>query len=699
MKKVFVFSLAAVLLFSCAKQEVVSQAHLSPETVPDPWTGTILEETPVEGGVQASVMAGFPETKVQLEMNGTGTYASLSWRAGDQFRMVALKGSSVGSSVYTTVEDGGNVAFEGSSLSNSGFGDTGFYCTSPASAYHGLGSYLEDYLLLVTLPRDQEAMAGAPDPDAMLSFAWAATDTEDFSFGNLVSLFKFRLTGANVANVKSITLRGVAPMSGNVPVGFDGSKRPQYLPGISFGNWSNNLYRYVTLTPTLGTFSADTDYYFAVLPGTSDGFTLTFELEVGGDSKTITKTSSKTLTMNRSRITDIGTVTVGTDYDSTTSLTPYMSATAVATKPVSLVVLSEGYRESELPQFRLDAKQGIDALFNTEPFKTYKNYFNVWFLEVASNESGARISDGTAEEQTRDCFFRSVWGNATYNNMEANADKVFAYVEDHCPDILDGTHTIEEVPVLLIINDTRYGGIAHSYGNGKTYCMVPKTYNGAAISWKYATNGKEAASDAPGSDETKDVTDEERIALGEADGSHIGNWTNTLVHEFGGHSFGRLYDEYWYNTSFTSQEAIPEHSFTVPFGLNVSGYWGTTPWDELLVPATHDSMVSSDSHYDRIGKFQGGGVSMFNRWRSEKISCMIDNRFYFSAWQRWLIVNRIMTLAGEAELNLTTFVSHDVTTDPLRDGGSPVMRPADGVANVTPPHPALPMVPPVMHVE
>lgn len=694
MKKVFVFSLAAVLLLSCAKQEVVSQAHLSPEVMPDPWTGTILEETSVEGGVQASVKAGFPETKVQFDMNGAGTYAGLSWKAGDSFKMVALQGASIGSATYSTTEDGGKVAFTGYSLSGAGYGDTGFYCIAPELAYHGLGKYYDAYLPLVTLPRDQVAMEGSPDPDALLSFAWAATDTEDFSFNNFVSLLKFRLTGVNVANVKSITLRSYAPMSGNVPVGFDGNNKPVYLPNISFGDWSNSLYRYVTLTPTLGnTFSADTDYYFAVLPGTSDGFTLTFELEVGGDSKTITKTSSKTLTMNRSRITDIETVTVGTDYDSTTSLTPYMKATAVATKPVSLVVLSEGYRESELAQFRLDAKQGIDALFNTEPFKTYKNYFNVWFLEVASNESGARISDGTAAEQTRDCYFRSVWGKDTYNNMEANSDKVFAYVEDHCPDILDGTHTIEEVPVLLIINDFRYGGIAHSYANGKTYCMVPKTYNGASLLWKYATNGKEAASDAPGSYDTKDVTDEERIALGEAGGSHIGNWTNTLVHEFGGHSFGRLHDEYWYNTYFTSQGTIPEHFFTVPFGLNVSGSWETTPWDELLV------MDSSNPHYARIGKFQGGGVSMFNRWRSEKISCMIDNRFYFSAWQRWLIVNRIMTLAGGSKLSLSQFLAHDVTTDPLRDGGSPVMRPADGVANVTPPHPALPMVPPVMHVE
>lgn len=696
MKKVFVFSLAAVLLYSCAKQALAPVAERTPEGQPDPWTGIVLEGTPLEGGSPNTVVAGFPETKVQLTMNGAGTNAGLSWVSGDAFEMIAFNGGNYGFTSYTTTVSGNKVEFTGASFSGSGFGEGGFYCVYPASAFYKMATYNSDKLFRVTFPQDQEALEGAPDPDALLAFTWAETETADLSFHNFAALLKFRLSGENVTNIKSITLRGVAPMSGSIPVSLV-SNLPTYLPGLSFLDGVNNLYRYVTLTPPAGnSFKANTDYYFAAIPGASDGFTLTFELKVGGEDKTITKTSSKTLVMNRSRITDIGTVTVGTDYDSATALTPYMKATMGA-KPVTLAVLSEGYQESELPQFRLDAAQGINALFNTEPFKTYRDYFNVWFLEVASKESGAQIWDGTPEEQNRDCYFRSNWGKDTYDSMAANADKVFAFVEDHCPDILDGTHTIEEVPVLLIINDYRYGGIAHTYSSGKTYCMAPKSYNGAAIYWTYASNGKEAQNDAPGSYETRTVTTEERIALGEAGGNHTGTWLNTLIHEFGGHSFGRLLDEYWYADYYSSQATIGSHSWTVPFGLNVSGYWETTPWDALLDPTTHSTMVAQDAHYERIGKFQGGAVSLFNRWRSEKISCMIDNRAYFSTWQRWLIANRIMTLAGESPLSLSQFLSRDVTTDPLRDGGSAVMRPAEGVSNAVPPRPVPPMVPPVLH--
>ena len=57
---------------------------------------------------------------------------------------------------------------------------------------------------------------------------------------------------------------------------------------------------------------------------------------------------------------------------------------------------------------------------------------------------------------------------------------------------------------------------------------------------------------------------------------------------------------------------------------------------------------------------------MFGRWRSEMISCMIDNRFYFSTWQRMLIVQRIMTLSGST-FDVESFWANDVTTDPVRD--------------------------------
>ena len=118
-----------------------------------------------------------------------------------------------------------------------------------------------------------------------------------------------------------------------------------------------------------------------------------------------------------------------------------------------------------------------------EPYKSYKEYFNVFMMKVASNESGARISDGTYEEQNRDCYFQSSWAKASYSSMRANIAIVSDFVNTHCPDILSGVHTIDEVPILMIINDAREGGICHISSNGVSFCMAPFIAGGENLYW------------------------------------------------------------------------------------------------------------------------------------------------------------------------------------------------------------------------
>ena len=84
---------------------------------------------------------------------------------------------------------------------------------------------------------------------------------------------------------------------------------------------------------------------------------------------------------------------------------------------------------------------------------------------------------------------------------------------------------------------------------------------------------------------------------------------------------------------------------------------------------------------------------MFNRWRSERDSCMIDNRFYFSTWQRMIIVKRIMTLSGDT-FNVDSFWAKDDPTDPVRDRTS---SSAYGQKSRVPVRTVPVLPPPVMH--
>jgi hypothetical protein len=697
MKKSFIIALIAVfpLMFSCGKEISVEAPEAeTPEIQADPWTAVPMPEIPCSGG-PATLVAGFVQTKSQLEMNGAGTHAKVVWSAGDDFVMRGFwsSGSDISAKSTYTTESGGDLA-EFRTESAPSAGATAYYSIHPAAAHGNHCSvYADSPIFEITIPDNQTATPDGVDETANISAAISEHSADNLHFTNLVSLIKFKLSGANVGSVASIAFIGTSNLAGDWIITPDGGGSFDYLPNLSFGGSSRS--RSVTLT---GPFVAGTDYYIAVTPSVQDGFSMIFTHTDG--EKKIKKMSSKTLTLNRSQIYDFGTIALGDEFpDVEPALTPYIAATTSSPlKPVTIVVIPDGFTSEQLDDYELKAKAGINAMFATEPYKTYKNYFNVWILKVASNESGARISDGTPEEQNRDCYFQSTWGSDSYDSMSANENRVFSFVEDNCPDILDGTHTIEEVPVLIIINDNRYGGISWNWSSGTTYCMVPTSFDGSTVSWGYPDT--EAASIDAVPWDTHAVTSEEITAMGLSSGT----WKNTLVHEFGGHSFGKLGDEYWYSRSLTSASPVSGHSWTpVPFDLNLSNDKEVVGWDKLINDSDVTDALEAKSplYAQRIGVFQGGDVSMFYRWRSEKISCMIDNRFYFSTWQRYLIVQRILTLANH-DVNTTytpynlpysTFIANDHPEDPLRDGGGGSGAPALGVSTKVPPRP-MPMLPP-----
>jgi hypothetical protein len=67
-------------------------------------------------------------------------------------------------------------------------------------------------------------------------------------------------------------------------------------------------------------------------------------------------------------------------------------------KHINLVILSDGYTDSELSKFVVDATSFTTAFFSEIPFSNYNNYFNVFIIKVPSNQSGAS-HPGTAPDE------------------------------------------------------------------------------------------------------------------------------------------------------------------------------------------------------------------------------------------------------------------------------------------------------------
>lgn len=55
---------------------------------------------------------------------------------------------------------------------------------------------------------------------------------------------------------------------------------------------------------------------------------------------------------------------------------------------LNLIVLGDGYTAEELPEFREQVDRHLNVQWSIEPFRSYRDYFNVYMVEVVSAESG-----------------------------------------------------------------------------------------------------------------------------------------------------------------------------------------------------------------------------------------------------------------------------------------------------------------------
>jgi hypothetical protein len=210
---------------------------------------------------------------------------------------------------------------------------------------------------------------------------------------------------------------------------------------------------------------------------------------------------------------------------------------------VDLLILGDGYARSDMEKFERDAKHFNDVMFSTVPFSTHKAEFNVWTVDVVSPESGISVPDKNIwKGNTLGCAYNT-FGSARYVLTEANKrlrDIAAAAPYDF---------------ILILINDTRYGG-------GGIFQLYTTTYTNEQ------TRGQEWQEDY------------------------------MYVHEFG-HSFGGLADEYYtsstgYNdfysagvepwepniTALLDPANVKWKAFLTP-GVAIPTPWPKQPYDSL----------------------------------------------------------------------------------------------------------------------
>jgi len=278
--------------------------------------------------------------------------------------------------------------------------------------------------------------------------------------------------------------------------------------------------------------------------------------------------------------------------------------------PVKLVFTGDGYKPEHFKYgglFDQNVDEAIEALFALEPYKTYREYFTVYKVAAHSKDSGL---SNKAENDYRNTAFSTIMEGGGSTLMDCNLDKVMSYALK-----IDGYNEsdLTKSSICVIVNANTYAGTCYSYTDGKSVALVPVSRRNTSQTTQFG---------------------------------------NIVCHEFGGHGFGRLADEYVnYDTKIPDNEASSlrtQQSYGRCLNVSLTSDPKEVYWKDFIgLP-----------DYSHVSVFGGGNYYLQGVWRSEESSCMIDNRAYYNTISRYLIVSRIMSVAKE-QFSLADFIAKD----------------------------------------
>ena len=320
------------------------------------------------------------------------------------------------------------------------------------------------------------------------------------------------------------------------------------------------------------------------------------------------------------------------DYSQDGQVTRIHSATVG--KGIDVVFVGDAFADKDQDLFNKYVELGKEAFFTEEPFRSTKNRFNIYRI-------GSVSKNGIITQEGGDTKFSAQFGDGTY--ISGDHDAVFRFVQDKMPSV-----NLKKTIVFVIVNKAKYAGTCWMFSDNKADCYVPLCRN-------------------------------------------ENEYAQTLRHEGCGHGFGKLADEYFYD----SMGRIPDDEvselkkwkgFAYGFHENVdlTSDPNTILWSKFI----------SDSRYSgKVGVYEGGYTYPYGVYRPTDNSIMRYNTGGFNAPSREAIYKKIMKFSeGNAwTYDYETFVAFDA---PARSAEA-VTRAAAQCAAVDKAN-FIPLAPPVM---
>ncbi len=278
-------------------------------------------------------------------------------------------------------------------------------------------------------------------------------------------------------------------------------------------------------------------------------------------------------------------------------------------KGVNVVILGEGYDAKDISDGKLlsDVNETMEKFFDIEPYRTYRDYFNVYTGIAVSPESGV----GNANTSVHNRFGTS----ATRGTLSGTADEILKYA---CTMPSVSRDNLGQTLIIIVTNTSDYSGATRLFDDGTAISYCPKR-----------------------------------------DDYYPYDFRGIVQYEAGGRGFAKLGDESVRHNAFVdacgcsccahAAEIAAAQAKGWCMNISLTAREDAVPWSHLL---------ENDKYRNLVGIYEGASGHGKGVWRSEYNSCMNNGIPYYNTVSREIIVKRIMQCAGE-EYSFENFVAND----------------------------------------
>lgn len=315
-----------------------------------------------------------------------------------------------------------------------------------------------------------------------------------------------------------------------------------------------------------------------------------------------------------------GEVYESTDFSADGKVHELQTATAPGAKGINLVLMGDGFSDRQIRSglYADLMHQTMEAFFTQEPFYSFRELFNVYYVDVVSKHETVMEGNETA----LGCYLGS-------GTTIGGTDEICREYASKCGIPMESASSMSEAMnetlIIVLANTVERHGTCYMYSTDQ---FMGDYGRGHAVA--YFT-----------------LDDPEQINTG------------TAIHEAAGHGFAKLADEYISYAMLIPDDIKQENlERRDKFGWYKNVDYTNDP------SAIYWSKFIADERYrsENIGAFLGGDRYMLGIWHPTENSIMNDNTGEFNAPSREAIYYRIHKLAyGESwNYDYEEFVNWDL---------------------------------------